>query len=150
MKPAAEVKTEPKSATTSSNKAPVAVAAPAAVPSTGTVKKPELVTTPAAETAAKADAATDVEVPEPTDKPQLTKAEKLAKLRGVFAIEDKITDFENKANLAREERNAAVKALVDAMGTGPWTVDNQLIRARVRGDNAYLLRPGHDDAEALT
>jgi len=142
-KPAAEVK-DLKNAPAPVKAAAPAIATPA--PTTGTVKKPELVAPAVATPAPDAD----IEVPEPTDKPQLSKAEKLAMLRGVFAIEDKITDYENKANLAREERNGAVKKLVDAMGTGPWTVDNQLIRARVRGENAYLLRPGHDDAEALT
>ncbi len=87
----------------------------------------------------------------------LTPLEKRALFDAVFATERGIEDAEAAVKIAAGKRTEAVKALIAGMGgkLGPWKVKDwkddtaKTMRARVRGDTAYLLRPDEADVEVI-
>lgn len=85
----------------------------------------------------------------PADK--MSRDEKLALFRNIFAIEKRINDAKAVAEAAGLERTHAVLALITAYGgkLGKWTVDGVGLKARIRGDGAYLMRPDEEEADVI-
>ena len=82
-------------------------------------------------------------------RPELTREAKQALFQRVFAAEKAIETATEAVDAATVKRSDAVKALIAGLGNGPWKVGGTLIRARLRGDNAFLARPGDDNVEEI-
>lgn len=96
-------------------------------------------------TAAKPEAAESAPVP------QLSPEEKRRYFDAVLAAEADIRAAEQRVKDARLTCSAKVKDLIAAMGGkhGPWRYKGELLRARVRNDLAYFLRPDDLDVEDI-
>jgi hypothetical protein len=84
--------------------------------------------------------------------PELTPEQKRALFDAVFLAEKAIATAEAAVRDAQKARSARVKELIHGMHgkLGPWRVNGGvMLRARVRGDSAYLLRPDEADVEEI-
>lgn len=83
--------------------------------------------------------------------PQLSAEEKRRYFDAVLAAEAEIKAAEQRVKDARQACSTEVKKLIAAMGGkhGPWRYKGELLRARVRNDLAYFLRPDDLDVEDI-
>jgi hypothetical protein len=83
--------------------------------------------------------------------PQLSPEEKRRYFDAVLAAEAEIRAAEQRVKDARLACSGKVKDLIAAMGGkhGPWRYKGELLRARVRNDLAYFLRPDDLDVEDI-
>lgn len=130
--------------------APAKAAAPApAVTSKGAeaarVFAPEDGSGTAAKPEAAAEAAAEAAVP------QLSPDEKRRLFEAVIQAEQGIRAAEQAVKDARAACSLRVKEVIAAMGGkhGPWRYKGELLRARVRNDLAYFLRPDDLDVEDI-
>lgn len=96
---------------------------------------------------------------------ELTREQKHALFEDVFAAEAGIKKAEEAVKAAAAVRTAKVKALIAGLNgfatweqlaasdikpkLGMWRVNGVQLRARMRGDSAYLLRPEDSDVEDI-
>jgi hypothetical protein len=87
--------------------------------------------------------------PVPAD--ALSREQKLALFHKIFEVEKRINDAKAVQEAAGLERTKAVLELITAYGgkLGKWTVDGVGLKARIRGDGAYLLRPDEEEADNI-
>jgi len=92
-----------------------------------------------------------VEAVEVAPAPVLSPEEKRRHFDAVLTAEAKIRAAEQGVKDARLECSLRVKELIAAMGGkhGPWRYKGELLRARVRNDLAYFLRPDDMDVEDI-
>lgn len=83
------------------------------------------------------------------ERPSLTKEQKRKLFADVFAAEKEIEAARAVVEQRIVVRSGKVCALKDALGAGPFQIDGQILTVRVRGENAFLVRPGDMEIETI-